>query len=131
MINNAYLDNITFDEIIEYSLTFKNEAAGRKWCESILAQKARREVELKEQEKQSKKHAEFRRFVEIENRPDRISRTDEQKERTAKIFARKYDLNLDELIAVQVKAYKDDLKRQQLEEQEQEILDFGFEELER
>lgn len=129
MINNTYLDNITFDEIIEHSLTFKSEAAGRKWCESILSQKARREVELKEQEKQSKKRAEFRRFVEIENRPDRINRTDEQKERTARIFARKYDLNLDELIAVQVKAYKDDLKRQQQEEQEQEVIDFGFEEL--
>ena len=134
-MNNFYLDNTTTKEIITQSLTFKNKTAGRLWCERVLKEKAAREVELQEQAKQAEKRAKFRQFLDRESQPDKLDRTEAQKRRSAQIYAKKHDLNLDELIDARRQLYLEDIKRTEelidnaLDERTE--LDLAFEELER
>ena len=128
-MNNMFLDNYTVEQIIEYGRNMKDKTAGRKWTERVLKEKAQREVELAKIAVQEKKQEKYREFYNQENKSKRIERTDEQKERTCKIYANKYDLNLDELIKIQ-KDICEEYRRNQAPEEEVEI-DFGFEEMER
>jgi len=130
-MNKFYLDNNTVEDIIRQSLTFKNKQAGRSWCEKTLKEKAAREVELQEQAKQAEKRAKFRQFLDRESKPARLDRTDAQKRRSAINYAKKHDLNLDELIDAQRKLYEQDIKRtEELIDnalETEETLTFGFE----
>lgn len=126
-MTNMFLDNYTVEQIIEYGYNMKDKTAGRKWTERVLKEKAQREVELAKKAVQEKKQEKYREFYNQENKSKRIERTDEQKEKTCKIYANKYDLNLDELIKIQ-KDICEEYKRKQTPEEEVEI-DFGFEEM--
>lgn len=127
-MTNMFLDNYTVEQIIEYGYNMKDKTAGRKWTERVLKEKAQREVELEKIAVQEKKQEKYREFYNQENKSKRIERTDEQKEKTCKIYANKYDLNLDELIKIQ-KDICEEYKRNQTQEEVE--IDFGFEEMER
>ena len=126
-MTNMFLDNYTVEQIIEYGYNMKDKTAGKKWTERVLKEKAQREVELAKKAVQEKKQEKYREFYNQENKLKRIERTDEQKEKTCKIYANKYDLNLDELIKIQ-KDICEKYKRNHTPEEEVEI-DFGFEEM--
>lgn len=126
-MTNTFLDNYTVEDIIEQSMQFKNEAAGRKWAERVLKEKAEREEELKALAEQRKKNEEYRRFSIKESKEERINRTDKQKMHTCKLMATKHDLDLDELIKIQKDAC-DEYNRNH-EPEEEIVIDFGFEEM--
>ena len=128
-MNNLILDDLTVEDIIRIGYTYKDKKAGELWTKRTLSQKARREVELEQQAKEAEKRAKIRQFKEKECSADRISRTDEQKEKSAKIYATKYGLNLDELLDIQKQAYLDEVKRteESIDNAFEEVVDFGFE----
>lgn len=129
IMTNMFLDNYTVEQIIEYGRNMKDKTAGRKWTERVLKEKAARVAELEKIAVQEKMQEKYKKFEATESKADRIQRSDEQKERTAKIYANKHDLDLDTLLSIQTKLYRDEVAQTEkdIDNSLEEELDFGFE----